>query len=186
MQYELTPEQKYEFDLRGYLVLQQHFDAEAVAELHAGIDELQAIPIDYQTYTRLGVASYFLHNAMTDPEHPFWKGEHRPDRAPNPATGGIGRVDHAICGTAGFDRIVRDPVLTAIHTELAGGPIYLSATYYIEKVGPAPGGGLHNGGFPVDRDIYYGYDHTNGRFACKSTKQKCSKPRMMVRTEGTK
>ena len=98
------------------------------------------------------------------------RGEHRTDRAPNPATGGIGRVDHAICGTANFDRIVRDPVLKAIHTELAGGPVYLSATYYIEKVGPAPGGGLHNGGFPVDRDIHYGYDHTSGRFACKSTK----------------
>ena len=126
MHYDLTPEQKYEFDLRGYLVLRQHFHAEAVAEFHAGIDELQAIPIDYATYTRLGVASYFLHNAMADPEHPFWKGEHRPDRAPNPATGGIGRVDHAICGTAGFDRIVRDPVLNAIHTELAGGAVYLS------------------------------------------------------------
>lgn len=168
--YRLTPAQQYEFDLRGYLVLRQHFDADAVAGFHAGIDELQAIPIDYRTYTRLGVASYFLRPAMADPEHPFWKGEHRPDRAPNPATGGVGRVDHALCGTDKFDRIVRDPVLKAIHAELAGGPVYLSATYYIEKVGPAPGGGLHNGGFPVDRDIHYGYDHTRGRFACKSTK----------------
>lgn len=168
--YRLTPEQKYEFDLRGYLVLRQHFDADAVAGFHAGIDELQAIPIDYRTYARLGVASYFLRPAMADPEHPFWKGEHRPDRAPDPANGGVGRVDHALCGTDKFDRIVRDPVLKAIHTELAGGPVYLSATYYIEKAGPAPGGRLHNGGFPVDRDIHYGYDHTRGRFACKSTK----------------
>ena len=79
--HELTPEQKYEFDLRGYLVLRQHFDADAVVEFHAGIDELQAIPIDYRTYTRLGVASYFLRSAMADPEHPFWQGEHRADTA---------------------------------------------------------------------------------------------------------
>ena len=38
--YELTPEQKYEFDLQGYIVLKQHYDADAVAELPAGIDEL--------------------------------------------------------------------------------------------------------------------------------------------------
>ena len=98
--FALTPEQKYEFDLRGYIVLKGHYDEEAVAEFHAGIDELQAIPVDYETYTRLGVASYFLAPAMSDPEHPFWKGEHRPDRRPNPETGGIGRVDHALCGTA--------------------------------------------------------------------------------------
>ena len=57
--YELTPEQRYEFDVRGSLVLRQHFDAEAVAEFHARIDRrgAGAIPIDYQTYTRLGVAS---------------------------------------------------------------------------------------------------------------------------------
>ena len=166
----LTPEQKYEFDLRGYIVLKGHYDEAAVAEFHAGIDELQAIPVDYETYTRLGVASYFLAAAMSDPEHPFWKGDHRPDRRPNPGTGGIGRVDHALCGTGRFDRIVRDPVMKSIHRELAGGPVYISATYFIEKVGPVAGGGLHNGGFPLDRDIYYDYDHTQGRFACKSTK----------------
>ena len=48
--------------------------------------------------------------------------------------------------------------------------MFISASYFLEKVGPAPGGGLHNGGYPVDRDIYYAYDHTNQRFACKSTK----------------
>ena len=168
-QFELTPEQKYEFDLRGYLVLKSHYDTDAVTQFHAGIDELQAIPIDYDTYRNIGVSSYFLGPANRDPDHPFWKGEHRPDRAPN-QTGGVGRVDHAICGTAHFDPIVRDPVLKAIHTELAGGPIYISATYYIEKVGPVPGGGLHNSGYPFLRDIYYRYDHTNGQFACQSTK----------------
>ena len=80
------------------------------------------------------------------------RGEHT-KHFPNADTG-VGRVDHAICGTDKFDRIVRDPVLTGIHTTLAGGPFFISATYYIEKVGPAPGGGLHNGGYPVDRDIY--------------------------------
>ena len=40
----LTPEQKYEFDLRGYLVLKGHYDEAAVAEFHAGIDELSGDP----------------------------------------------------------------------------------------------------------------------------------------------
>ncbi len=168
--YELTPEQKYEFDLQGYIVLRQHFDAEAIQEFHAGIDELQAIPIDYETYKKIGVSSYFMAAAMQDPDHPFWKGEHRPDRAPNPKTGGIGRVDHALCGTDKFDRIVRDPVLKAIHTTFAGGAVYVSASYYIEKVGPAIGGGMHNGGFPRIRGVYYDYDHTTQSFACSCTK----------------
>ncbi len=166
----LTDEQKYEFDLRGYLVLRNHYDADAVARFHAGIDELQAIPVDYNEYQKLGISSYYLGPANRDPEHPYWKGGNRDDRAPNPKTGGIGRGDHAICGTARFDPIVRDPVLRAIHTELAGGPVYISATYYIEKVGPVRGGGLHNSGYPFMRDIYYRYDHTNGIFACQSTK----------------
>ena len=168
--FELTPEQKYQFDIQGYIVLKQHYDAEAVKEFHAGIDELQAIPIDYETYTKLGIASYHLAAAMKDPDHPVWKGEHRQDRRLNPKTGGVGRVDHALCGTDKFDRIARDPIFKAIHTTFAGGPVFISATYYIEKVGPARGGGLHNGGFPRDRDIYYAYDHTNQRFACSSTK----------------
>ncbi len=166
----LTPEQKYEFDLRGYFVLKGHYGAEALKEFHAGIDELQSIPIDYETYRKLGVASYFLGAAMENPDHPFWYGEHRDDRRPNPETGGGGRVDHALCGTDKFDRIARDPILKAIHTELAGGPIMLSATYYIEKVGPCIGGGLHNAGYPVNRDIRYSYDHTSQRFLCTSTK----------------
>jgi ectoine hydroxylase-related dioxygenase (phytanoyl-CoA dioxygenase family) len=168
--FELSPEQKYQFDLQGYIVLKQHYDKDTVEELHAGIDELQAIPIDYQTYKKLGVASYALAAAMSDPQHRAWRGNHREDRRLNPETGGVGRVDHAICGTDKLDRIVRDPVLKTIHTTLAGGAIFISATYFIEKVGPVAGGGLHNGGFPVDRDIYYAYDHTNQRFACKSTK----------------
>tara|TARA_B100000686_G_C16709897_1_gene928473 strand:+ start:242 stop:1126 length:885 start_codon:yes stop_codon:yes gene_type:complete len=170
LEFELTSEQKYEFDLRGYIVLPEHYGEDDITEFHEGIDELQAIPIDFDAYTKLGVASYYLAAAMVDPEHSFWKGEHRDDRTPNPETGGIGRVDHALCGTDKFDRIVRDPVLKAIHTELAGGPVSISATYYIEKVGPVQGGGLHNGGFPKDRDIFYAYDHTQQRFACKSTK----------------
>ena len=168
--FELTPEQKYEFDLQGYILLEQHYDAATVEALHAGIDELQAIPVEYETYSKLGIASYYLAAAMKDPDHAFWKGEHRPDRRTNPETGGVGRVDHALCGTDKFDLIVRDPVLKAIHTTFAGGPVFISATYYIEKIGPCIGGGLHNGGYPVDRDIYYAYDHTNQRFACSSTK----------------
>ena len=168
--YPLSLEQKYEFDLRGFIVLRQHFDELALQEFQAGIDELQAIPIDYDTYRQLGIASHFLHSAMTNREHPFWKEPRGTDHAPNGIHGGVGSVHHAICGTEKFDGIVRDPVLKSIHSELAGGPIYISATYFIEKVGPTAGGDMHNGGYPVDRDLYYGYDHTRGRFSCKSTK----------------
>ncbi len=169
-EFELSSEQKYQFDLQGYLLLENHYDAAALSEFQAGIDELQAIPIKYETYTKLGIASYFLAAAMDNPDHPFWSGAHHPNRQPNPNTGGVGRVDHAICGTDKFDRIVRDPIFKAIHTTFAGGPIMISATYFIEKIGPSPGGGLHNGGYPLDRDIYYAYDHTQQRFLCSSTK----------------
>ena len=170
LDFELTPEQKYEFDLRGYFVLRQHYDGAAIEEFHAGIDELQAIPIDYETYKKLGIASYHLAAAMENPEHPVWRGEHREDRRPNPKTGGVGRVDHAICGTDKFDRIVRDPMLKSLHRTLAGGNFYLSSTYYIEKWGPARGGPLHNSGYPKDRHFHYEYDHTGQRFLCSSTR----------------
>ena len=168
--FELTPEQKYQFDLQGYFVLRQHYAEGAVEEFHAGIDELQAIPIDYETYKKLGVASYFLASAMDDPRHPVWQGDHHENRQPNPKTGNVRRVDHALCGTDKFDRIVRDPILKTIHTTLAGGAIFISSTYFIEKLGPVAAGALHNGGYPIDRDIHYAYDHTNQRFACSSTK----------------
>ena len=167
--FELSDEQKFEFDLRGYLVLRQHYDKDDVADFHAGIDELQAIPIEHETYRKLGVGHYLLAAAMRDPQHPGWHGEHGSHRI-NPKTGGVWKVEHALCGTDRFDRIVRDPVLRAIHTTLTGGPVFISATYYIERAGPSLAGGLHNGGYPVDQDIHYGYDHTNRRFACKSTK----------------
>ena len=41
--HKLTPEQQYEFDLRGYIVLRNHYDADIVAQLHDGIDELLAL-----------------------------------------------------------------------------------------------------------------------------------------------
>ena len=165
----MTPEQKYELDIQGYFVLRQHYAEGAIKEFHAGIDELQAVPIEYETYKKLGIASYVLTAAEADPQHPVWHGGHS-ERPLNPQTGGVGEVNHALCGTDKFDRIVRDPILKTIHTTLAGGAIFISATYFIEKVGPAVGGILHNGGYPVDRDIYYAYDHTNQRFACSSTK----------------
>ena len=70
--FELTPEQKYEFDLQGYILLKQHYDAAMVEALHAGIDELQAIPVEYETYSKLGIASYYLAASMKDPDHAFW------------------------------------------------------------------------------------------------------------------
>ena len=164
--HKLTPEQRYEFDLKGYIVLKDHYDADALALLHEGIDELQAIPLDYDTYRKLGIASYHLAAAMEDPQHAFWNRK----GSVNPETGRVRSVDQAICGTDKFDGIVRDPILEDIHSALAGSTIFISATYFIERVGPAAVGGLHNGGYPPDRHIYYDYDHANGRFNCSSTK----------------
>ena len=169
-EFEVTPELKYELDLRGYFVLRGHYDEDAIREFHSGIDELQAIPIEYAAYQKLGVATYALAESIEDSQHPVWKGDHRADRPLNPKTGGLGEINHALCGTDRFDPIVRDPILNTIHSTLAGGAFFISATYFVEKVGPAIGGGLHNGGYPIDRNIYYAYDHTNQRFACSSTK----------------
>ena len=65
---------------------------------------------------------------------------------------------------------MRDPILEDTHSALAGSTIFISATYYMEKVGPAPATALHNGGAPPDRHIYYTYDQANQRFNCSSTK----------------
>ncbi len=158
-------------------MLRQHYSPEQVAQFNQGIDELQAIPIDFDTYRSLGVASHALAGAMENREHDFWKGanSHDVDGAMLPPDQStlrepVRRVDMGICGTALWDPIVTDPVLNAIHRELAGGPCFISATYYIEKQGPASGGGLHNGGFPKDKNIYYDYDHRSSTFACSSTK----------------
>ena len=74
-EFNLSPEQKYEFDLRGYIVLENHYDSDRIAACHAGIDELQAIPIDFATYRKLGVSSPDLGPADVDPHHPFWNGK---------------------------------------------------------------------------------------------------------------
>ncbi len=165
--HKLTPEQQYEFDIKGYIVLRNHYDSDIVAQLHDGIDELQAIPVDYDTYKKLGVASYDLAPAMDDPNHEFWNGRH----SGSPKTA-VWKVEHSICGTDKFDVIVRDPILEDIHSALAGSTIFISATYYIEKIGPDSSivCGLHNGGFPPNRHIYYAYDQANRRFNCSSTK----------------
>jgi hypothetical protein len=162
--HKLTPEQQYEFDLRGYIVLRNHYDADIVAQLHDGIDELQAIPVDYDTYRKLGVASIHQAEAMDDPKHECWNGNHSEGGA-KPSV-----INMSICGTDKFDVIVRDPILEDIHLALAGSTIFISATYYIEKVGLTPNAGLHNGGFPPDRHIHYAYDHANRQFNCSSTK----------------
>ena len=165
--HKLTPEQQYEFDIKGYIILRKHYDSDIVAQLHEGIDALQAIPIDYDTYRKLGVASLHLAPAMENPQHEFWNGNRSKNRAETP---GVWKVEHSICGTDKFDVIVRDPILEDIHSALTGSTIFISATYYIEKIGPAPSSGLHNGGFPPDRHIHYAYDHANRQFKCSSTK----------------
>ena len=148
----LTEEQKYEFDLRGFIVLQNHYDNATVEKLNRGIDELQQIPCEHAEYTRLGVASDALARAMTDPNHESWAQKRAAMERGEPPR----RLDMGICGTSLWDVMVRDQKLNAIHHELAGGACNVSATYFIEKHGPVAGGGLHNGGFPKDKNIHYG------------------------------
>ena len=59
-EFNVIPEQKYDFDLCGYIVLENHYDTDRIAAFHAGIDELQAIPIDFATHRKLGVSSHDL------------------------------------------------------------------------------------------------------------------------------
>ena len=152
----MTEQQKYQMDLNGFFLLKAHYSPEQVAEFHRGIDELQAIPIDHASYTEVGVAHPGLHGLQADSAHEAWK----KDRAAQLAGSPPRRLDMAICGTDKLDQVVRDPVLRAIHTELAGGPCVLSATYFIEKQGPQPPDmqlGLHFGGAPRQRNFHYEY-----------------------------
>jgi hypothetical protein len=168
--FRMTEEQKYQMDLNGFFLLKSHYTAQQVAEFHRGIDELQAIPVEHTSYAALGVAHPGLHRLQADPAHEVWQRDRAAQLAGQPPR----RLDMAICGTDKLDQVVRDPVLRAIHTELAGGPCMLSATYFIEKQGPQPQDmelGLHFGGFPRQRNFHYEYDHREGGgFRCFSTK----------------
>ena len=146
----LTPAQRFEFDVRGYYVLKGYYTPEEVATFNAGIDELQQIPVTHQNYTQVGLSldGGIPHAAARDPSHARWHGRPLTQVA---AEKKQNRIDMLICGTDKFDRIVRDPKMKAIHTELAGGRCMLSNNYYIEKHGPCSGGGLHHGGFPKMR-----------------------------------
>eukprot|EP01043_Picozoa_sp_COSAG02_P005178 COSAG02_NODE_139_length_34376_cov_233.853663_16_plen_227_part_00 len=155
--------------MRGYYVLKGYYTAEEVATFNAGVDALQEIPVTHKNYTDLGLSldGGIPRDAAQDPSHERWHGRALTELA---AEKKQNRVDMLICGTDKFDRIVRDPQMKAIHTELAGGQCMLSNNYYIEKHGPCHGGGLHHGGFPRMRSFHYGYDHTTQKFDCYSTK----------------
>jgi hypothetical protein len=125
--------------------------------------------VTHGNYTELGLSldGGIPRDAALDPSHERWHGRTLAELA---AEKKQNRADMLICGTDKFDRIVRDPQMKAIHTELAGGQCMLSNNYYIEKHGPCHGGGLHHGGFPKMRTFHYGYDHTTSKFDCYSTK----------------
>eukprot|EP01050_Picozoa_sp_SAG11_P046628 SAG11_NODE_23955_length_380_cov_1.103203_1_plen_111_part_10 len=46
----LTPEQRFEFDVRGYFVLRGHYSQAEVAAFNDGIDEVQAIPMTFDNF----------------------------------------------------------------------------------------------------------------------------------------
>ena len=151
-QYGCTAGQMYQFDVNGFFVMKAHYNAEQVAQLNAGVDELQSIPVEHAEYMRLGIAHPALTAAQADPEHEVWSKGRQEQEAGRPPL----RVDMGICGTDKWDLVVRDEQLRKLHRTLAGGATMLSATYYIEKQGPgAAGGGLHFGGYPRQRNFHY-------------------------------
>eukprot|EP01052_Picozoa_sp_SAG31_P015713 SAG31_NODE_1018_length_10354_cov_10.995514_1_plen_201_part_00 len=64
--YKMTEEQKYQFDLNGFFILKQYYDAQSVAEFHRGIDELQAIPVDHAEYTRCAACDQLCLSARVE------------------------------------------------------------------------------------------------------------------------
>ena len=154
----LTPEQRYEFDVRGYYVLRGHYSPEEVAMFNAGIDAVQAVPVTHGEYTSVGLSPPGGTPGHADAAHVSWHGKTVAEQA---AQREQNRVDMLICGTPLFDPIVcfaprapalsslglvqprsltaraqvRDGRMKAIHSELAGGQCMLSNNYYIEKFG---------------------------------------------------
>jgi hypothetical protein len=165
----LTPAQRFEFDVRGYIVLRGHYSPAQVAEFNAGIDEVQALPKTHANFTELGPLWAMPQDpaAMDDSTHEYWNGR---TVAEDAAERKGSSMSVLLAGSDKFDAIVRDPLMREIHRELAGGTCMLSGNYYIEKFGPCPGGALHHGGFPRMRTFHYAYDLTNSKFACFSTK----------------
>ena len=124
-QYGCTAGQMYQFDVNGFFVMKAHYNAEQVATLNAGVDELQRIPVEHAEYMRLGIAHPALTAAQADPEHEVWsKGRQEQEDGRPPL-----RVDMGICGTDKWDLVVRDEQLRKLHRTLAGGATMLSATY---------------------------------------------------------
>ena len=124
-QYGCTAGQMYQFDVNGFFVMKAHYNAEQVATLNAGVDELQSIPVEHAEYMRLGIAHPALTAAQADPEHEVWsKGRQEQEDGRPPL-----RVDMGICGTDKWDLVVRDEQLRKLHRTLAGGATMLSATY---------------------------------------------------------
>ena len=72
----LTPAQRFEFDVRGYIVLRGHYSAAQVAEFNAGIDEVQSIPKTHANFTQIGPlwAMPADRGALDDPTHEYWTG----------------------------------------------------------------------------------------------------------------
>jgi hypothetical protein len=142
----LTPQQRFEFDVRGYFVLRGHYSAAQVAAFHAGVDEVQALPMTHTNFEEVGpLWAVPDRTALADPCHPHWTGRTVAQDASERKQTSMSML---IAGSKAFDPIVRDPVMKAIHRELAGGECMLSGNYYIEKHGPCAGGSLHHGGFP--------------------------------------
>jgi hypothetical protein len=121
----LTPEQRFEFDVRGYIVLRGHYSAEQVAEFNAGIDEVQALPKTHANFTRIGPLWDIPkdRSAMDDPTHVHWTGRTIAEDAAERKTSSMSML---LAGSDKFDSIVRDPLMREIHRELAGGACMLS------------------------------------------------------------
>jgi hypothetical protein len=124
----LTPQQRFEFDVRGYFVLRGHYSAEQVAEFNAGIDEVQALPKTHANFTQIGPLWDIPKDraAMDDPAHAHWTGRTVAEDAAERKTSSMSML---LAGSDKFDSIVRDPLMREIHRELAGGACMLSGAH---------------------------------------------------------
>ena len=83
----LTPERRYELDIKGCFMLKAHYDAVAVAEFHVAIDELQSIPVEYETYKKLGIVAIFWPRRWRSQSIQYGRANTVPTGAPIPYLG---------------------------------------------------------------------------------------------------
>ncbi|MBI3962891.1 MAG: phytanoyl-CoA dioxygenase family protein [Deinococcus sp.] len=150
----MTPEEKYRFDLNGYLVIEQALPPELVAELNQAVDEIEALGDDLTPYgatlTKLQDNIYFAGG-----------GETRKD----------GLVDYSIGNLLAFggpfETLIDLPNILPYIAELIGTDYRLDAASILSR---SRGGGTRFHHCSAELLPYCEYAVVNGAFQCVSIK----------------